>query len=302
MDGRNISVLNIFLMVILIVFWGSSFVVVRIALNEGLTPVSIATFRFLIAGGFFTMILILKKIRRRNYQLLVDLRDVPILLILALTGVTFFFTAQYSGIKMASASVAAIFVCLLAPLIITIFSARIFQEHLVKKQILGISIAAIGAFAVIMGGTPAFSRSKEFFLGSLILLSTPVLWAIYSLLGKKMMEKYTPFLMTSYITILGGLCLLPLSVMENSFNEVFSMTGISWLAILFLSVTCSLLGYYIWLYVLKQVGPSITSSFLFAEPLVTVLFSVIFVGEELNSPIIIGGLLIFLGVYLVTTR
>jgi drug/metabolite transporter (DMT)-like permease len=203
---------------------------------------------------------------------------------------------------MANASTAAIFVCLLSPIIITIVSRRMFKEHLTKHQILGVCIAAGGTFTVIMGGTPTFSGSREFFLGSLILLSTPLLWTVYSLLGKKIMEEYSPFLITAYVTILGGLCLVPFSLAENSLLRIFSMTRSGWFAILFLSITCSLIGYYIWLHVLRQVGPAITSSFLFAEPLVTVTFAVMFVGEKLNSLILFGGLLIFLGVYLVTTR
>jgi len=75
-----------------------------------------------------------------------------------------------------------------------------------------------------------------------------------------------------------------------------------WLAILFLSITCSFLGYYIWFYVIKQVGAAVTSSFLFAEPLITVLFAITFVGEKLSLFIITGGLLIFIGVYLVAKK
>jgi len=63
-----------------------------------------------------------------------------------------------------------------------------------------------------------------------------------------------------------------------------------------------LLGYYIWFYVLKRVGAAVTSSFLFAEPLVTVLFAVMFVGELINLYIVVGGLFIFTGVYLVTRK
>jgi len=160
--------------------------------------------------------------------------------------------------------------------------------------------AAAGAFIVITGGTLSFSGNREFFLGSLILLSTPVLWAVYSLLGKKVMERYDPFLVVAYVTILGGLCLVPFSLAENSLHRIFTMSLYGWLAILFLSITCSLVGYYIWFYVLKQVGAAVASSFLFAEPLVTVLFAVMFVGEELSLSVLAGGLLIFIGVYLVT--
>jgi drug/metabolite transporter (DMT)-like permease len=302
MTSRVISIFNTFLMLILIVFWGSSFVVVKIALGEGLTPIAIATFRFLVAGGLFLVALVLKKNRERNYNLLVKRKDAPTLLFLALTGVTFFYAAQYTGIQMASASIAAILVCLLSPIIIAVLSIRIFKERVTKKQIFGIGVAAAGTFTVIAGGTLSLSGNKGFLLGSLILLSTPVLWAAYSLLGKKIMEEYDPFLIVAYVTVLGGLCLVPFSFGENSLHQIFTMSLHGWLAILFLSLTCSLLGYYIWFYVLKQVKAAITSSFLFAEPLVTVIFAVAFFEEKLNLFIVAGGLLIFIGVYLVTTK
>jgi drug/metabolite transporter (DMT)-like permease len=113
---------------------------------------------------------------------------------------------------MASASTAAILVCLLSPIIIAALSARILEEHLTKKQIFGIGIAAAGVFTVVTGGTLSFSGNKDFFLEGLILLSTPVLWAVYTLLGKKIMEKYDPFLVVAQVTMLGGLCLIPFSL------------------------------------------------------------------------------------------
>jgi drug/metabolite transporter (DMT)-like permease len=61
MNDRAISRFNAFLMFTLILFWGSSFVVVKIALKEGLTPISIATFRFLIAGGLFLIAILIEK-------------------------------------------------------------------------------------------------------------------------------------------------------------------------------------------------------------------------------------------------
>jgi len=289
-------------MLTLIIFWGSSFVVVNIALGEGLTPIAIATFRFLIAGGLFLLALLFKKNLEQDYRVTVERKDVPTLLLLAIVGVTFFFTAQYTGIRMAGPSIAAILVCLLSPVLITVLSAVIFQERLTKKQVLGIGTAGTGTFIVITGSTLSLSSSGEFFLGSLILLSTPLLWATYTLLGKKIIEKYDPFLVVAYVNALGGLCLTPLSLAENSFHLIFAMSLSSWLAILFLSVTCSLLGYYIWFYVLKKVGAAVTSSFLFAEPLVTVLFALIFVGERISLFIPLGGLLIFMGVYMVTMK
>ena len=297
----KISLFNTFLMLTLIVLWGSSFIVVKIALDDGLTPIAVATFRFLVAGGLFFTILLKKNWKYRNI-LPVERRDLPILLILALSGVTFFFTAQYTGIQMASPSVAAIFVCLLSPIVIAVFSTILLHERLTKKQVLGIAIAPAGTYITITGGSLSFSGGENFLFGGLVLLTTPFLWSIYSLLGKRLMEKYDPFDLAAIVTILGALCLLPFSVLENSLAQILTMSLRGWLAILYLSITCSLLGYYIWMYVLKEVGATITSSFLFAEPLVTIMFGVFFIQESLNAFIYAGTLLIFLGVYLATTR
>jgi drug/metabolite transporter (DMT)-like permease len=67
-------------------------------------------------------------------------------------------------------------------------------------------------------------------------------------------------------------------------------------------VTCSLIGYFIWFYVIKHIGAAVTSTFLFGEPIITVIFAVSFVGERVNAFIIGGGALIFLGVYQVIKK
>ena len=302
MEEKAISPFSIILMLSLITFWGSSFVVVKTVLREGLTPIAIATFRFLIAGGLFLIVLLLNRIRNRNYRILVERKDIPLILFLAFSGVTVFFIAQYTGIQMASASVASILVCLLSPILISVFSTFLFKETLSKIQLLGIGIASVGTLTVVVGGTFNLQGNLAFFLGSLILLTTPLLWTVYTLLGKRIMQKYDPFLVVAYVNILGGLFLVPFSLAENSFNNIFALIIPEWLAVLYLSFTCSLIGYFIWFYVMKRSSAAATSSFLFAEPLVTVLFAAIFVREEVTLFAVGGGLLIFIGVLLITTK
>jgi len=299
--GKVIGSFNALLMAILILFWGSSFVVVKAVLNEGLTPIAIATFRFLVAGGFFLLFLLLRKIKNRHYRLRVERNDVPNLVALSLLGITFFFAAQYTGIQMAGPSIAAILVCLVSPILITTLSARMFGEHLSKRQILGVGVAAAGTLIVIAGGTLSFSGSSPL-VGGLILLSTPFLWAAYSLLGKKVMERNDAFLVVAYVNVLGGLFLVPFSAAEGSLGQALTMSINSWASILCLALTCSVLGYYIWFHVLKNVEAAAASSFLFAEPLITVMLAVAFVNEQLNWLTLCGGLLIFAGVYLVTKK
>jgi drug/metabolite transporter (DMT)-like permease len=303
MATRAISPINVALMLFVIVVWGSSFVVVKVILQDNLTPIAIATFRFMVAGTLFVAALALIKFRRRQYRVLVERKDMLRLLLLGLMGVTFFFIAQYSGIQLAGASIASIFVCLLAPILISFLSARIFKEKLSKRNLLGVGIAAFGTFSVIVGGTISVEgNTTSFAVGSLILLSTPLMWAVYTLVGKKVMEKYDPFLVVAYVNILGAVCLIPFSVAENSISQVFSLNLSEWSAILYLAITCSLLGYFIWFRIMNQVKAAVASSFLFAEPLITVIFAAVFVQEQITLFTIAGGLLIFGGVFLVSNK
>jgi drug/metabolite transporter (DMT)-like permease len=165
---------------------------------------------------------------------------------------------------------------------------------------LGIGIAFLGSFLVVGGGV--FESDLKVFLGNLILLLTPILWAVYSISGKKIMEKYDPFLIVTYVNALGGLCLTPFSLWEGSFFQSSKMTFNGWLAILYLALTCSLFGYYIWFYVMRRLGAAVTSSFLFAEPLITVLLATTFLGEVLSLFGVVGGFLILTGVSAVVKK
>ncbi|HUK84742.1 MAG TPA: DMT family transporter [Candidatus Acidoferrum sp.] len=301
MASSSISHFQVFLMIGLIVFWGSSFVVVKQLLGEGLSPIAVATYRFLIAGALFLVALFIRKRLTPNYNLRVNRKDIVILLSLALTGVTFFFTVQYTGIQLAGASIAAILVCLLSPILITVFSARLFGEQLKKWQVIGIIVAVTGTLLVVSADILNLRGSMQFLVGTLILLSTPVMWAIYSLWGQKIMQKYDAFLIVSYVSLLGGLCLIPFSIADRSLLQIATLNTNQWLGILYLSFTCSVLGYYIWFYVLKKVG-SAASTFLFAEPLITSIFAVTFVNEVLYPSVIAGGILIFIGVFIVTRK
>ena len=287
MASQSISPFQAFLMVLLIIFWGSSFVVVKQLLNVGLTPIAIATFRFLLAGVLFLVALAIKKRVSPTYRLSVERKDLLVLLALALTGVTFFFTIQYTGIQLAGASIAAIMVCLLSPILITLFSVKLFGDKLRRKQYIGVAVAAAGTLLVVLADLLNLEGSMTFLVGTLILLSTPFLWAGYSLLGQKIMKKYDAFLVVAYVSLIGGACLIPFSLAEGSFMQLFTMNLGDWLSVLYLAFTCSLLGYYIWFYVLKKAGAT-ASTFLFGEPLITAVFAVIFVSETLYPSVIVG--------------
>jgi drug/metabolite transporter (DMT)-like permease len=161
------------------------------------------------------------------------------------------------------------------------------------KNVVGIGIAAIGTFTGILGSALNAQGNRTNFLGTLILLLTPLLWAVYTLAGKRIIGKYNPFLVVAYVNILGGPCLIPFSLAQGSVHEALTTNIIEWCAILYLAVTCSLLGHFILFHRMNQVKAAVTSSFMFAEPVITILFATAFVNVHIAMLTAAGEVAVF---------
>ena len=158
----------------MIVVWGFSFVLVDIAV-EFMPPLSFALYRFVIASLTFIIIDVVLYIRRKRNENIKDEVREPysrsdwfLLLTASITGVSLFFFFQYSAIAIIDPSLPALFVCLLAPIIITALALIFFNEKLNRLKILGFAIASIGGFLLITGGNlKIFSPNTPNFLGYL---------------------------------------------------------------------------------------------------------------------------------------
>ena len=183
-------------LIFMIVVWGFSFVLVDIAV-EFMPPLSFALYRFVIASITFIIIDVFLYIRKKRNENIKDEVREPysrsdwfLLLTASITGVSLFFFFQYSAIAIIDPSLPALFVCLLAPIIITALALIFFNEKLNRLKILGFAIASIGGFLLITGGNlKIFSPNTPNFLGYLFALITPILWGIYSTITKKIKKK-----------------------------------------------------------------------------------------------------------------
>ena len=76
-------------------------------------------------------------------------------------GITFFFLAQVTVVALASASIAAILVCLSFSILIAVLSARILKENLDVKQLIGIGIASASGILILARALEVYFVSKE---------------------------------------------------------------------------------------------------------------------------------------------
>jgi len=301
-------------LIFMIIMWGFSFVVIDIAIVF-IPPLSIAFYRFIIASFTFLIIDIYLKVRKNKEPIDNNKSDKPpkflkndwILMILAsFTGISFFFLAQYTAIQIIGPSLPALFVCLLAPIVITILALIFFNEKLNTLKIIGFLVASIGGFLLITGGNLSiFTSESPNFIGYLFALITPLLWAIYSTATKEINQTNSNFKMLKYIAYLGTIELFVFVLLNNELlifiTNFFNIIVL--LSALYTGIGCYILGYYIWQNSQIKLKSSKAASFLYIEPFITLLFSFLFKRSEIimfwN---ILGGIIVLIAVLIINYK
>jgi drug/metabolite transporter (DMT)-like permease len=191
------------------------------------------------------------------------------------------------------------------PIMVVILSGFALKEKITPIRLTGILVGAAGAVLLTLTGEKTVSETS---LGDLYLLVNSFSYAIYLVLAKPLMKKYSPLLVITWVfTIgLGFLFLYPPVLTEFSTTNFTSIPFDIWVKIGYVVVGVTFLTYLLTMFGLKHLSPSISSSYIYIQPIMVIGFAYLFlylgVADDYTSSItiqkIIYMLLIFLGVYL----
>lgn len=275
------------------IIWGGSFIAARVALRE-LSPIALATIRFLLAAAMFLPLLMASPRYRAPW------RSIPKLTAFGLLAVTFYFIFQYNGVARTSASLSAI-VITLSPLVTVLMSAVFLRERLNGSQGVGIIVATAGAVLLVTRGSVELG-GNDYWLGIFFLILNVLGWGLYNILGKRALESQHPMTLTAYMTILGALCLLPFAAVDGGLVALGSASSGTWLAIGYLVVLSSVVAYVAYNYALRILPASQASVFQFLNPVAASLLAYFLIDEPLTLATAIGGIMAIAGVYLVNRQ
>jgi drug/metabolite transporter (DMT)-like permease len=273
-----------------ILIWGNSFVLVRIAIDEGSSPVMIAMARFIVASSIFGGYLLVKKPR------LPDRSDMRMFLLLAFIGVGIYYVFQYYGVKFAGPAISAILVTLLCPVIVFLLSRYRLGERMSRSQKAGLGISAVGSYFVITNGNLEFMSNATEILGGIFGVVCAVFWAVYTVEGKKIVRKYDPIASTAFISLMGTVMLIPFAFADVQLNQDVEYPISYFLAAVYLGVLCTVVGYVMWFKALTGLTASSTGATLYFEPVVTVVFAYLILGDAIGWITAVGGVFVMIGV------
>lgn len=172
------------------------------------------------------------------------------------------------------------------------------KKNLIQQKISGIVIAFVGLLLLVGKGNPlSIDLVKN--VGDLLVLFSSFTWGVYSIINKKISLNYSPLMTILYLFILMALIIIPFNINQKAIDSVIHLSIVGWISILFLGLLCSGVAYVIWAYSLREMESAKVGAYLYLEPFVTVLTAWLFLKEEITALMVLSGLLIIFGVYLV---
>lgn len=288
---------NIHLLLLTVtVFWGTSYVAAKIGMRE-LLPLNLAIVRFAIASLSFGLILFLKKGNNR-----IDRKDIPQFFMLGFLAITFFYYIHFTGLQYTTSTNAGLIMAT-TPVFAALFCILTKKENVSNRNILGICVAFIGVLLVISQGQISGLFHQRTFLGDSLIVLNALIWAWFTLKGKTVLEKYSPFIAMAYIHIFGTILLLPFAFFPTVFVEITLLQQLptiscaTLLASAYLAIFCSVYSYFIWYLGISKIGAVKTAIFNYFNPIMATVSGILFFDDKLTIYIIAGGVLVITGVY-----
>jgi len=134
--------------------------------------------------------------------------------------------------------------------------------------------------------------------GNVLALFASFLWALYTILSKPLLERHSPLKVTAWSMTAGSVIL---AFFVPSFFDAgelgrLSMTG--WLIIVFSIVLSTVVAFFLWYRGVARIGVSRTMIYQYCVPVFTALTAYFVLDETLHFSQLIGGMIIFVSVYL----
>ncbi|MDR0907177.1 MAG: DMT family transporter [Rikenellaceae bacterium] len=275
--------------IVTIIVWGTTFVSTKVLINNGLTPVEIFGYRFLVAyiGIWFFS----------SRKLFADsLKDELLMVGAGLTGGSLYFIAENTALETTLASNVSMLVCT-APLW-TALLARLFypKDKIGKNLWAGTLIALPGMALVVFNGSFVLEINP---IGDILSMIGAFAWAFYSIILRRLNKRYDTVFITRKVFFWGLVTLIPfLFIPSAGFHPEALAIPAVWSNLLFLSVVASLVCFVVWNRILKEIGIVKASNYIYLNPAVTMLTAVIFLGEKITWQALLGLFLIIGGLWI----
>jgi drug/metabolite transporter (DMT)-like permease len=223
--------------------------------------------------------------------------DWPSFLLLGLTGICLHAVLTLVAMEHTQANRANVIFASIS-LMIAVMDIVLFRRLPPPLALLGLAIGIAGTACVVTDGRPAVLLGGGIGLGEWLVLASAASWSVYSVLGRPLLDRYSPLVITHHATLCGTLLLAPLVVLDADVLGRLVLDVDAWLMVLFVGVLNSALAF-LWYYEgVARLGAMRSSAYINLVPVSGVALSALLLGERASLPMLAGGALVIAGLVL----
>ncbi len=228
----------------------------------------------------------------------------PLILFLGATGYCLNSIAVYEAVRFTT-TINTSFINAFNPVLIAVAGYVLYRNPITRPQLFGFMLSLAGVLCIVFQGQWDHLSGLRMNVGDLFMVFSIAIWSVHTVVYRRWVPKFPARAMFTLMMLGGVLATVPLVLIENAvahWDWVRHVRGIHVLGILALSIFPSLLAYHFWNTALQRISANQVAIFLYLIPLYTTIISIGFLGEQFRAYHALGGLLIFVGVLLVTNR
>ena len=276
-------------------FWAGNIVIGRFAAGH-VPPVAISYLRWV--GAFALLLPVAWPHLRRDWPAL--RASLPVMTLLAITGVTMPNTIAFWGLKYTEA-INALLLQSTGPLLIALWAFLLFRDRLTLAQAVGITTSLVGAVVIVCRGDLGILLGVGFNMGDILVVTALLVFGFYSALTKRRPAVHSLSFLTFNIGY-GALWLTPVFIWEMTSGNILKIDTISMGTLLYSIVFPSLLAYLFFNRGVEMIGPNRAAPFLHLMPVFGSLLAVLGLGEHLQLYHVAGYALVACGIVVATSR
>lgn len=264
---------------------------VKQTLSEML-PMTFNALRFSLASLLLCLVLLCSE-----GGFLLDRRDFKGILVLGLIGHTCYQFLFINGIARTTASLSALMMAT-CPVFVTFLNLLFEKRKPSPRILLGALVSLTGVLALVSGSEPSSVSVDKNIFGSALLLAASICWAVYTVLSKPYLDRYTPLRITCTTMVLGTIFLDLLAIPSMATQKWIEVSPAGWIGLAYSFGFAIVLGYVLWEIGIQRIGAGKTAIYQNLTPVIAAISSYLFLGETLKRLQIVGAGMVFLGIYL----